>query len=65
MANFFHSVCAISIVRVSKIATAGKYGDPTWNLVDVFQWTSLENSVGIMSACLPTLREYKVHNFIA
>ena len=34
------------------------YDDPTWRLVDVYVWTNLETSVGITSACLPTLREY-------
>ena len=32
-------------------------GDPTWRLVDVYVWTTLESSVGITSACLPTMRE--------
>lgn len=36
------------------------YDDPTWRLVDVYLWTILEDSVGIMSACLPTLRECKI-----
>lgn len=40
------------------------YDDPTWRLVDVYVWTTLENSVGITSACLPTMREYKTHLFI-
>ncbi|CAF9942111.1 hypothetical protein IMSHALPRED_003206 [Imshaugia aleurites] len=48
-------VCIISIVRISKIA-AVNYDDPTWRLVDVYVWTALENSVGILSACLPTMR---------
>ncbi|CAD6575983.1 MAG: hypothetical protein ASARMPREDX12_007667 [Alectoria sarmentosa] len=48
-------VCAISIIRISKLASVN-YDDPTWRLVDVYLWTSLENSVGIASACLPTMR---------
>lgn len=48
-------VCVISIVRISKLA-AVNYDDPTWRLVDVYVWTNLETSVGITSACLPTLR---------
>lgn len=35
------------------------YDDPTWRLVDVYVWTVLEDSVGITSACLPTMREYR------
>lgn len=53
------SVCVISIVRINKLA-AVSYDDPTWRLVDVYLWTVLEGSVGIASACLPTLREYKL-----
>ena len=53
-------MCAISIIRISKLASVN-YHDPTWRLVDVYLWTSLENSVGIASACLPTMREYKCH----
>ena len=52
----FHSVCAISIIRISKL-TSVNYDDPTWRLVEVYLWTTLENSVGILSACLPTLRK--------
>ena len=51
------SVCAISIIRISKVAVVN-YSDPTWRLVDVYLWTSLENSVGIFSACLPTMSKY-------
>ena len=53
------SVCVISIVRISKLAGVN-YDDPTWRLVEVYLWTVLEVSVGIASACLPTLREYKL-----
>ena len=51
------SVCAISIIRISKLAVVN-YSDPTWRLVDVFLWTALENAVGIFSACLPTMSKY-------
>ena len=37
------------------------YDDPTWRLVDVYVWTVLEDSVGITSACLPTMREHRLH----
>ena len=51
------SVCAISIIRISKLASVD-HSDPTWRLVDVYVWTALENAVGIFSACLPTMSEY-------
>lgn len=52
----FTSVCAISIIRISKIATLDS-NDITWRFLDVWVWTVLENSVGVTSACLPTMRE--------
>ena len=54
------SVCAISIIRICKLAGVN-YSDPTWRLVDVFLWSILEDSVGIFSACLPTMGEYTTH----
>ncbi|KAM0803703.1 hypothetical protein BDR22DRAFT_902287 [Usnea florida] len=54
-------VCAISIVRISKLAVINSIGvlktrDPTWSTVDIYIWTVLESGIGILSACLPTLR---------
>ena len=43
---------------------ANLYGDDvTWHSVNVWVWTILEDSVGIMSACLPTMRESNLPNF--
>lgn len=53
-------MCVISIVRLCIISRVN-YSDPTWRLVDVYLWTSLEDAVGITSACLPTMREYRLH----
>ncbi len=51
----FPSVCAVSVVRIVTLARTD-YNDPTWRLKDVFIWTSVEPSIGILSACLPTMR---------
>ncbi|KAM0800100.1 hypothetical protein BDR22DRAFT_852859 [Usnea florida] len=48
-------VCATSIVRTVKLVSVG-HQDPTYSLTSVFIWTSVEPSVGIISACLPILR---------
>ena len=43
---------------------ANLYGDDvTWHSVNVWVWTILEDSVGIMSACLPTMRESNLPDF--
>lgn len=49
-------MCAISIIRINKVAHLDG-DDVTWHSVNVWVWTILEDSVGIMSACLPTMRE--------
>ena len=51
------SVCATSIVRTVKLVSPGHF-DPTYSLTSVFIWTSVEPSVGIISACLPILRKF-------
>ena len=50
------SVCAISIIRIIKLVSPGHL-DPTYSLTSVFIWTSVEPSVGIISACLPIMRK--------
>ena len=49
------SVCVASMVRIfylSKVATT----DPTWTAVDPSMWSSIELCLGVVSACLPTMR---------
>ncbi|CAD6572283.1 MAG: hypothetical protein ASARMPRED_005221 [Alectoria sarmentosa] len=47
-------VCTISIVRTVKLVFLGHF-DPTYSLTSVFIWTSVQPSVGIISACLPIM----------
>ena len=49
------SVCVASIVRVPFIAHMSLV-DQTWSDIDGFIWSLVELSLGIVSACLPTLR---------
>ena len=44
-----------SIVRVTSFDQVN-LDDITWTLVDVATWTTIEQSVGIICACLPTTR---------
>ncbi|KAI1370552.1 hypothetical protein F4677DRAFT_350367 [Hypoxylon crocopeplum] len=49
-------VCVASIVRIWAFAEFIKAVDLTWAMAHVFLWSSIEPAVGILSACLPSLR---------
>ncbi|KAJ6178544.1 hypothetical protein N7519_009005 [Penicillium mononematosum] len=48
-------VCVVSILRIVSFESAA-LNDPTFTSVGPETWSSVEQSVGIMCACLPTLR---------
>lgn len=50
------NVCVASIVRIYYLAVFVKTVDITWLMGPVFIWSSVEPSIGILSACLPNLR---------
>lgn len=54
------SVCIASIIRITVIISLTKTTDISWAKSDVFIWSSVEPSVGIISGCLPTLRSFFV-----
>lgn len=49
-------VCFASLYRIVTITRLGKTTDISWAKSDVFIWSSVEPSIGIISGCLPTLR---------
>ncbi|KAH7067458.1 hypothetical protein BKA63DRAFT_118165 [Paraphoma chrysanthemicola] len=49
-------VCFASLYRIVTISHLVKTTDISWAKSDVFIWSSVEPSVGIISGCLPTLR---------
>ncbi|KAF2627326.1 hypothetical protein BU25DRAFT_341779 [Macroventuria anomochaeta] len=49
-------VCLASMYRIITIARLVKTTDVSWAKSDVFIWSSVEPSIGIISGCLPTLR---------
>ncbi|KAL2005210.1 hypothetical protein VTN00DRAFT_2420 [Thermoascus crustaceus] len=49
-------VCIAGIVRVHFLTFMGQGPDLTWNMAQAFIWSSVEPCIGIVSACLPTLR---------
>ncbi|KAJ5984730.1 hypothetical protein N7481_006829 [Penicillium waksmanii] len=59
-------VCVASLVRIYYMAFLGHSVDITWIMGDVFIWSSVEPSIGILCACLPTLKpllRYTVEHF--
>jgi hypothetical protein len=50
------SVCIAGILRIYFLTFMDKDADLTWNMSQAFIWSSVEPCIGIVSACLPTLR---------
>lgn len=50
------SVCFASLYRIITITRLVQSMDISWAKSDVFIWSSVEPSIGIISGCLPTLR---------
>lgn len=50
----FSSVCVASIVRIYYLLGLFQNVDVTWWMGPSFAWSSLEPSVAVISACLPT-----------
>ena len=55
MANLGYRACTASIVRVVAFDQV-KLEDVTYTLVTASIWTTIEQSIGIICACLPTTR---------
>jgi hypothetical protein len=54
-------VCFASLYRIVTIVRLTQSKDISWAKSDVFIWSSVEPSVGIISGCLPTLRPLMLH----
>ncbi|KAK1980095.1 hypothetical protein LZ30DRAFT_146319 [Colletotrichum cereale] len=48
--------CIISAFRIKTLRVAAQTEDPFWDNVDAATWSFLEVTIGILAACLPTLR---------
>ncbi|OLN96201.1 hypothetical protein CCHL11_03260 [Colletotrichum chlorophyti] len=48
--------CIISALRIRTLRVAAKTKDPYWDNVNAATWSFLEVTVGILAACLPTIR---------
>ncbi|KAJ8117308.1 hypothetical protein OPT61_g1460 [Boeremia exigua] len=54
-------VCFASMYRIITITRLVRTTDISWAKSDVFIWSSVEPSIGIISGCLPTLRPLLLH----
>lgn len=52
----YHSVTVVSIVRLQSLVNFSNSSNPTWDNLLVSQWSTIEVNVGIICACMPTLR---------
>lgn len=51
-----YSVCVATLVRIYTITKMKNQVDITWAIGDAMIWSNVEPCIGIVSACLPTLR---------
>lgn len=54
LANPFNSASIISILRVRANAKID-FSDPTWNSVPIIIWSTVEEDVAVLCACLPSM----------
>lgn len=50
------SVCIAGVIRLYVLTKMFQSADLTWNMSQAFIWSSVEPNIGIVCACLPTLR---------
>jgi len=56
-------VTVVSILRLTTVVKFANSLNPTWDQAATIQWSNIECSVGIICACLPTLRVILVNIF--
>ena len=57
------SGCITSIIRLYSLYTVAHSTDYTWDNVGAATWSSIELNIGIICACLPTLKPVVNHLF--
>ncbi|KAJ4382572.1 hypothetical protein N0V86_001794 [Didymella sp. IMI 355093] len=56
-------VTVVSCLRLQSLVGFAASANPTWDQVDVVNWSNIEINVGIICACLPTIRVILVRAF--
>jgi hypothetical protein len=54
----FYSACVISIIRLHELHRTKDSSDPIWDSGATSYWSVVELNVGILCACLPTIRPF-------
>jgi len=57
------SITIVSIIRLQAIVAFGNTTNPTWDNFDTMLWSTTEINVGIICACMPSLRVVLVRLF--
>lgn len=63
MTNKPNSVTVVSIMRLQSLVSFASSTNPTWDNWDVTNWSTIEINIGIICACLPTIRLFLVRTF--
>lgn len=58
-----YSVTVVSIMRLQSLVYFAKTSNPTWDNLAVSRWSTVEINVGIICACMPSLRVLLVRLF--
>jgi hypothetical protein len=61
--NHHLSVTVVSALRLQSLINFGSSSNPTWDQADVIHWSNIEINVGIICACMPSLRIILVRMF--
>ncbi|CAI6332128.1 unnamed protein product [Periconia digitata] len=56
-------VTVMSVLRLQSLIHFGKSLNVTWDQADASNWSTIEINVGILCACLPSLRKIFIHVF--
>ncbi|KAH7061692.1 hypothetical protein BKA63DRAFT_200807 [Paraphoma chrysanthemicola] len=56
-------VTVVSALRLQSLVHFATSRNPTWDSTDIIYWSNIEQSVGILCACLPALRVMLVQMF--
>jgi hypothetical protein len=56
-------VTIVSIIRLQSLVHFSKSANPTWDNLSVSQWSTVEINIGIICACMPSLRILLVRLF--
>jgi hypothetical protein len=56
-------VTIVSVLRLQALVHFGDSSNPTWDQFDVINWSTIEINVGIICACMPSIRVVLVRIF--